>query len=102
SDLAVASGRVALLAPRTAHGAHSALSGPIASANHATLEKRPNGFHRHPAGARGELGLEAQLTAAVQRCRQSRRPLSLVLLELDEFSDVLLELGPAGTTELMY
>jgi GGDEF domain-containing protein len=49
-----------------------------------------------------DAGLLSRIAAAVQRCRQSRRPVSLALLEIDRFSDILLELGPAGMAEVSH
>jgi HD-like signal output (HDOD) protein len=47
-------------------------------------------------------GLPSRAGAAIQRCRQNRAPLSLVLFEIDRFSDLLLPLGPAKTADLVY
>ena len=47
-------------------------------------------------------GLESHVSAAVQRSRQTRRPLTLAFFELDRASELMLELGPAGMTEATY
>jgi GGDEF domain-containing protein len=47
-------------------------------------------------------GLESQVSAAVHRSRQTRRPLTLAFFELDRASDLILQLGPAGITEVIY
>ena len=49
-----------------------------------------------------DASLFSRVAAAVQRCRQSHRPVSLALLEIDRFSDVLLELGPAGMADVAH
>ena len=53
-------------------------------------------------GVVADPNLLSRVSAAVQRCRQSHRPVSLALLEIDRFSDVLLELGPAGMAEVTH
>lgn len=46
--------------------------------------------------------LISQVRAAVQRSRQSRTPLTLALFEIDRFSDLLVQAGPTGMTEITY
>jgi GGDEF domain-containing protein len=46
--------------------------------------------------------LAARITSALAAARQQRKPLTLALLEIDRFGDVLLQLGPAGMTEAMH
>jgi len=53
-------------------------------------------------GVVADASLLSRVSAAVQRCRQTRRPVSLALLEIDRFSDVLSELGPAGMAEVTH
>lgn len=50
----------------------------------------------------GDASLLSRIAAAVQRCRQSRQPVSLALLEIDRFGDILLELGPAGMADVSH
>ena len=47
-------------------------------------------------------GLVGRVAAAIQRCRQFRCPVSLALLEVDAFSDMLVRLGPTKTTDLVH
>ncbi|HMC12705.1 MAG TPA: HDOD domain-containing protein [Pirellulaceae bacterium] len=47
-------------------------------------------------------GLASRVSAAVQQSRQTRTPFTLALFEIDHFGDVILELGPAGMTEVAY
>lgn len=54
-----------------------------------------------PAGQVQASGLPAAVTAAIVRCRQARVPLSLILLEVDQFAERLVELGPARLTALL-
>ena len=49
-----------------------------------------------------DASLQSRVAAAVQRCRHLRRPVSLALFEIDRFSDVLVELGPAGMAEVTH
>lgn len=49
-----------------------------------------------------DVGLAGRVAGAIQRCRQSRQPLSLALFQIDRFADLLLSLGPAGATELTH
>jgi HD-like signal output (HDOD) protein/GGDEF domain-containing protein len=46
--------------------------------------------------------LASRLGAAVQRSRQSRRPLTLALFEIDRFEDLLVQTGPAGMIEIAH
>ena len=63
---------------------------------------------RQPAGPAvltpvvGEPGLAGRVAAAINRCRLARGPLSLALLAVDQFSDLLLQLGPGGATDLVH
>lgn len=50
----------------------------------------------------GDLSLVGRVAAAIARCRQQRVPLSLALLEIDHFSDRLLELGPTRLAALLH
>ncbi len=64
---------------------------------------RPVGGGRQAATARDvdiEPGLAGQLAVAATACRQARRELSLLLLELDDHDDLLLTRGMAGLGEL--
>jgi GGDEF domain-containing protein len=53
------------------------------------------------ARAGGETALTARAAATVERCRSRRCPLSLVLATVDNFSDVLVDLGPEQSEELV-
>lgn len=44
----------------------------------------------------GTSALEARVMAAIQRSRQARRSITLAILEIDRFSEVLVKVGPAG------
>src|SRR5207245_930238 len=44
--------------------------------------------------------LASCLSAAVQRSRQTRRPLTLALFEIDRFGDLLVQSGPSGMMEI--
>lgn len=47
-----------------------------------------------PENATPDPGLIGRVTTAIQRGRQNRQPVSLVLLQLDRFSDFLFAVGP--------
>lgn len=80
-----ASGKQGMFAP-TARGQHAESMKPAASAFKA--EEHEN--WEHPS-------LLGELIAAVFACRQARCALSLLLLEIDRFEQVQVELGPLGT-----
>ncbi|MGH7194125.1 MAG: HDOD domain-containing protein, partial [Candidatus Saccharimonadales bacterium] len=64
---------------------------------------RVSGGGRHAASACDvaiEPGLAGQLAVAATACRQVRRELSLLLLELDDHDDLLLTRGIAGLGEI--
>jgi GGDEF domain-containing protein len=44
--------------------------------------------------------LATRVTAALQHCRQARVPFTLSVFEIDRFSDILVQLGPAGIPEI--
>jgi diguanylate cyclase (GGDEF)-like protein len=46
-------------------------------------------------------GLLGRVVAAAASCRQARQPLSLLLLEIDHFDDLLLTGGPETTESLL-
>ncbi len=46
-------------------------------------------------------GLMGRVVASLANCRQARQPLSLALLEVDNYSDWILTHGTAGTQKLM-
>jgi hypothetical protein len=54
------------------------------------------------AGSISDTVLNHRIAAAVHHARQSRTPLTLALLEIERFGDLLLELGPAGAIELTH
>jgi HD-like signal output (HDOD) protein len=53
-----------------------------------------------PAAA--EPGLAGRVAAATNRCRLARGPLSLALVAVDQYPDLLLQLGPGGTADLLH
>lgn len=81
---------------------HSA-SSPAADSNHAPVDARPARAARQAAlvcDMEVEPGLAGQLAVAATACRQARRELSLLLLELDDHGDLLLTRGIAGLGEI--
>jgi len=46
--------------------------------------------------------LAVRVGAAIQRCRQNRCPITLALFEVERFSDKVLQLGPAGVSEMAH
>jgi len=53
-----------------------------------------------PASA--EPGLAGRVAAATNRCRLARGPLSLALVAVDQYPQLLLQLGPGGTADLLH
>lgn len=49
-----------------------------------------------------EPGLGVRVASAINRCRLARGPLSLALFEIDQFSELLLHLGPTGANDLVH
>jgi HD-like signal output (HDOD) protein/GGDEF domain-containing protein len=101
-EVAAAASREAIAAlPRGAHSVASAAANTSNSAKvqHVITSQR-RGFAGPPTTS--DSSLHARVAAAIQRSRQAHQPLSIVLLEIDRFSDVLLELGPAGAAELLH
>jgi HD-like signal output (HDOD) protein len=49
-----------------------------------------------------EPGLAGRVAAAINRCRLARGPLSLALVAVDGYSDLLLTLGPGGAADLVH
>jgi hypothetical protein len=49
-----------------------------------------------------EPGLTGRVAAAAGRCRLARGPLSLALVTVDQYADLLLQLGPGGTEDLLH
>ena len=49
-----------------------------------------------------EPGLAGRVAAATNRCRLAHGPLSLSLLAVDQFADLLLHLGPGGAGDLLH
>ena len=56
---------------------------------------------RPPTKLGGETALKARAVATIERCRSQRCPLSLVLATVDNYSDLLIELGPEEAEELV-
>jgi GGDEF domain-containing protein len=78
-------------------------AGSYAAGNHTAAATAPRVKTAPPASTFvADASLLSRVSAAVQRCRQLRRPLSLALFEIDRFSDVLVELGPAGMAEVTH
>lgn len=63
---------------------------------------RPTAGTAGAAALASETGFAAQVAAAIQRCRQARAPVSLVLVAVDHHSDVLFCLGPGGFADLLH
>jgi HD-like signal output (HDOD) protein len=49
-----------------------------------------------------EPGLAGRVATAINRCRLARGPLSLALISIDQHADLLLQLGPGGTADLLH
>jgi HD-like signal output (HDOD) protein/GGDEF domain-containing protein len=62
---------------------------------------RPRTSHTSRATAVAEPGLTVRLASALHTARQQRIPLTLALFEIDRFSDLLVQLGPAGMSNLV-
>jgi GGDEF domain-containing protein len=56
---------------------------------------------RPPARVGGETALSTRAVTAIERCRSLRCPLSLVLATVDNFSEVLIDLGPDQAEDLV-
>lgn len=103
SELAVAAGRA-----RPERRPHSTPANPAG-----TPPAAANGGHRvraavHAANGQNRAssvldpGLTARVGGAIQRARQARRPVTLALLEIERFGDLLVQLGPSGMSELTH
>jgi HD-like signal output (HDOD) protein len=71
----------------------------------ASSERRTGAAVADPAvlaPAIGEPGLVGRVAASINRCRLARGPLSLALIAVDQFPDLLLALGPGGATDLVH
>jgi HD-like signal output (HDOD) protein/GGDEF domain-containing protein len=73
-----------------------AAGGRVRSTHAAGNERKANG---NLAAVTSDPGLAARVGAAVQRSRQARTPLTLAVMEIDRFADVLMQLGPAGASD---
>jgi HD-like signal output (HDOD) protein/GGDEF domain-containing protein len=49
-----------------------------------------------------EPGLAGRVATAINRCRLARGPLSLALISVDQHAELLLQLGPGGTADLLH
>jgi GGDEF domain-containing protein len=49
-----------------------------------------------------EPALETKVAAAIQAARQARQPLALGIMEIDNFSELMLKLGPADAGNLIF
>jgi HD-like signal output (HDOD) protein/GGDEF domain-containing protein len=56
---------------------------------------------RPPVRVGGETALSTRAVITIERCRSQRCPLSLVLATVDNFSEVLIDLGPEQAEELV-
>jgi HD-like signal output (HDOD) protein len=59
-----------------------------------------NSTRRAMAGL--DPALNTRVAAAIQRARQARRPVTLALLEVERFGDLLVQFGPAVISELTH
>jgi HD-like signal output (HDOD) protein/GGDEF domain-containing protein len=86
------------VSPRIAgDDAHEHQSDPSASHARASISRaRPR-----PSEASADPGLAGRVTAAVATCRQARRSLSLLVVEINHFDDLLISAGPAAAQELV-
>ena len=57
---------------------------------------------RPPGRVRGETGLATRTAVAIERCRAERCPLSLVLVAIHNYSEVLIDVGPALAEQLVH
>jgi hypothetical protein len=73
---------------------HHAITHPTAALACATTARQQAAIADH--------NLASMVSAAVQRCRQARQPLTLAVFEIDGFSDLLLQASPMGTTEIAH
>jgi GGDEF domain-containing protein len=83
------------------HARPRGASAPAARASFLNPEPRTLNPRPYPGVAVNSTdpGLASRVAAAIQHSRQTRAPLTLALVELDRFADVLIQLGPAGATE---
>jgi HD-like signal output (HDOD) protein/GGDEF domain-containing protein len=103
---AVAQLRCGPAEPAVAEAAESAEAAraQAAGGSKAAVDEAPARAARATASGAAEAdpGLIAQLAAAVTTCRQSRCPLSLLLVELGQTEDLLVAIGPEGFDELVW
>jgi HD-like signal output (HDOD) protein len=101
SELAAAAGRTATAAhpapPRTA--AQPAPSRPLGRGERSAA---PTSRSAPAIDAAADLALEGLVAGAVNRCRQMRCSVSLALVSIDRFGDLLLRLGPDQATDLVH
>jgi hypothetical protein len=110
SELAAACGRTVTI-PRTSTPTRSAGEGRPAQAarsanearRHWTADARQSTFTAKGGTAiASDPGLGGRVAAAIQRCRQVRCAVTLALIEIDRYSDLLAHLGPAKATEIVH
>ena len=91
----------------THHGRSASASPAAAAAAGTTLRMDASSAGRTiPRGRAtvvlgGELDLRSRLLAAVSSCRQARCALSLILVEMDRFEDVVYALGPVEALKVV-
>src|SRR5262249_1198118 len=103
SELAQVGGRRHAGPPRPAMqpAAPRAVAIAAPESNLPAAAQQADGFPHSPPGAT-DPALAARVGAAIQRSRQRRSPITLALFEVERFSQVLLELGPAGVAEMTH
>jgi HD-like signal output (HDOD) protein len=79
---------------------HPSASHEGSSPASATVPMTSKSSSIRPVNASADPILSSRVSSAVQRCRQARCSISLALLAIDDYSNVLLQLGPSQATEL--
>ena len=114
SDAEAAAGRATVVMPLPVVGSAPASGfGPVGSALQAAGQAAASAkvTESWPRSAASTYQTEAIATdtpllgmvgAAVQRCRQVRCSISLALLSIDRYGDLLLQVGPAQATDLVH
>jgi hypothetical protein len=78
------------------------LSRRVTDEEYLTFERRTASGPAVLSPVASEPGLAGRVTAAINRCRLARGPLSLALIAVDGYSDLLLTLGPGGAADLVH
>ncbi len=103
SELAVATGR----ARPVRMPPQSVLSPPASESPEISARKATSSSPAQTQGQRRittaiDPGLGARVGAAIQRARQARRPVTLALLEIERFGELLMQFGPDRISELTH